>query len=462
MSGQVAMSPRSSAPAPVVTAVLERRVLDLALAITEDGVVVPNVPPWRRVREAREVLVRAAFNSPEYSPAAGETRSVADWLGVWARLRADFRAKSARGSEFNSSRLLLKATQRGPRRFGMGATGGSSTREAEMKERGFFVIPLFEEGGEFALRLEEWCLRLFEEYDPEPVHGRSKQSYLTLCVGQAEADRLDAVLLEEDGLEMRAAVLEAVRQHTGHPPEMCTSFHAMVGDPSAHVGEVHGDHWGAPALAVTVAVGSGGTVSTAVVQAEGKFRLAGEAADGRPQMSRASYEDVKQARWEVAREAGLAGRLPPARIWSGGGRPAFALKVRTGVISPLRWGEPDPPRLVRGRPKLPQGSGFCFDATAPHLFPGVCSRGEDVRITLYVGYGAPVRLGGAAESGSVGWGNAAADEPAGDVRTAFDAKGEYRLRSAFSLSRTAEHRAPAQRRKQAEAIASLVSLSGSR
>jgi hypothetical protein len=99
----------------------------------------------------------------------------------------------------------------------------------------------------------------------------------------------------------------------------------MVGDPSAHVGEVHGDHWGAPALAVTVAVGSGGTVSTAVVQAEGRFRRAGEASDGRPQMSRASYEDVKQARWEAAREAGLAGRLPPARIWSSKG--AFALKT---------------------------------------------------------------------------------------------------------------------------------------
>ena len=68
-----------------------------------------------------------------------------------------------------------------------------------MKERGYFVVPLFKEGGDFALKLEEWCLRLFDEYDPEPVHGRAKQSYLTLCVGQAEADRLDAVLLEEDG-----------------------------------------------------------------------------------------------------------------------------------------------------------------------------------------------------------------------------------------------------------------------
>ena len=123
----------------------------------------------------------------------------------------------------------------------------------------------------------------------------------------------------------------------------------------------------------------------------------------------------------------MAGRLPPARIWSSKG--AFALKVRTGVISPLRWGEPDPPRSVRGRPKLPQGSGFCFDATAPHLFPGVCSRGEEVRLTLYVEYGAPVQLGGAAASGSIGWGTAAAGEPAGDVRTAFDADGEYRLRS---------------------------------
>ena len=233
VGGLFVMSPRSSAPAPVVEARLERRVLDLALAITEDGVVVPNVTPWRRVSAEREVLVRAAFCSPEYSLAAGETRSVLDWIEVWARLRADFRAKSARGSEFNSSRRLVAATQRGARRFGMGASGPASTREAEMKERGYFVVPLFKEGGDFALKLEEWCLRLFDEYDPEPVHGRARQSYLTLCVGQAEADRLDAVLLEEDGLEMRAAVLEAVHAHTGHPPELCTSFHAMVGDPSA-------------------------------------------------------------------------------------------------------------------------------------------------------------------------------------------------------------------------------------
>ena len=67
-----------------------------------------------------------------------------------------------------------------------------------------------------------------------------------------------------------------------------------------------------------------------------------------------------------------------------------------------------------------------------------------------------MRLGGAAASGSVGWGNAAADEPVGDVRTAFDAKGEYRLRSVAALSRTAE------RRKEAEAVASLASLGGSR
>ena len=109
VGGLFVMSPRSSAPAPVVEARLERRVLDLALAITEDGVVVPNVTPWRRVSAEREVLVRAAFCSPEYSLAAGETRSVLDWIEVYARLRADFRAKSARGSEFNSSRRLVAA-----------------------------------------------------------------------------------------------------------------------------------------------------------------------------------------------------------------------------------------------------------------------------------------------------------------------------------------------------------------
>ena len=49
---------------------------------------------------------------------------------------------------------------------------------------------------------------------------------------------------------------------------------------------------------MTMAVGSGGTVSTAVVQADGKFALEGEARDGRPLLSRASYEAVKRARWE--------------------------------------------------------------------------------------------------------------------------------------------------------------------
>ena len=93
------------------------------------------------------------------------------------------------------------------------------------------------------------------------------------------------------------------------------------------------------------------------------------------------------------------------------------------------------PRTVGGRPKLPQGSALCFDATAPHLSPGVCREGEGPRYTIYLGY-ANGKRGGAARSGPVSWKNALPDEAPGDKRSVFDETGRYRLRSAASNART--------------------------
>ena len=97
-----------------------------------------------------------------------------------------------------------------------------------------------------------------------------------------------------------------------------------------------------------------------------------------------------------------------------------------------------------------------FDSTSPHLFPGVCSEREGQRLTLYLGFCTPVTRGGAAGAGPVGWRNADAEEPEGEVRTAFDSAGEYRMQSKASVSRARDgKRARASDVGAAEGLAQL-------
>ena len=124
-------------------------------------------------------------------------------------------------------------------------------------------------------------------------------------------------------------------------------------------------------------------------------------------------------------------------------------------MSPTRWDEPYRPRLNSGRPRLPQGDAMAFDSTSPHLFPGVAER-EAQRLTLYLGFSTPVVKGGTVGAGPVGWGNAEADEPEGEVRTAFDAAGVYRMQSKASASRTKDGKRA--RASEAGAAASLAQL----
>ena len=86
----------------------------------------------------------------------------------------------------------------------------------------------------------------------------------------------------------------------------------------------------------------------------------------------------------------------------------------------------------------------------------MCSEREPQRLTLYLGFYTPVTKGGAASAGPVGWRNADADEPEGEVRTAFDAAGEYRMRSKASASRTKDgKRARVSEAGAAESLAQL-------
>ena len=436
------------------TAWVERRKDDLAMVIECDGTRLTNVPPWRRVSVEREARIMEVFRGPEYTLGLGETRTSAEWLAKWHQLRKDFKDKVLRGSDDNSSRTMSSAVRRGARRF------GGPHMEPVMRTHGFYVWTLYQEGSDFAQELEAWCLGLFADYEPEPLQGMKKQSYLPVSRSQAEADEFDMVLMDEVGARLQDELLRRVELETGYGLDLLSSYHVIVGDPGAHIGCAHGDHWGPPALALTVSVGAGGAVSTAVVQVDDVFY--GDSDDEAPREGRApykwaSYEEVKRARWEAARAAGIAGLLPSASIYcpKGDGRFRLARNKEKMFVSPTRWDEPYRPRLNSGRPRLPQGDAMAFDSTSPHLFPGVAER-EAQRLTLYLGFSTPVMKGGTVGAGPVGWGNAEADEPEGEVRTAFDAAGEYRMQSKASASRTKDGKRA--RVSEAGAAASLAQL----
>ena len=143
--------------------------------------------------------------------------------------------------------------------------------EPVMRTHGFYVWTLYKEGSEFAKELEGWCLGLFEDYKPEPLQGLKKQSYLAVSRCQAEADAFDMVLMDEVGAKLQDELLARVELETGYGLDLLSSYHVIVGDAGAHIGCAHGVHWRPPALALTVSVGAGGAVSTAVVQVDDKF-----------------------------------------------------------------------------------------------------------------------------------------------------------------------------------------------
>ena len=428
---------RRSSPCPFgVTASLERRNRDLALAIRVDGSLLPGVPPWRRVSSAREALIREAFEGPDYMPAPGECRSAEQWVAVWARLRAEFRERSSRGSAFNSSRLLVAARQCGARRFGTRSDGGGG-REDEMKAHGCFVVPLFEPDGSFANRLEGWCLRQFELYAPALALGCCDPRRASLCLDFGGGSAIDLCGV---GLELRVELLDLLESQLGLSPSLVTQYRLLFGEKGAHVGDAHGDHSGGPSLAAIVVVGAGGAVSTAVVQVGHMFRSSGTSSEVLPSLGRVSYEHVKRLRWEEVRTAGLRGDRPRCGVWGPSGMQPLVVLGDAGAsknVSSLRWGEPDPTRRKGGRPLLPQGSAFCFDASSPHLFPGVCPSGEPPRLVLYVGYGGP-RAPAVQEA--IGWRCSAVGELSGRVLSAFDGQGAYLLQSSASLSRTTLYR----------------------
>ena len=82
---------------------------------------------------------------------------------------------------------------------------------------------------------------------------------------------------------------------------------------------------------------------------------------------------------------------------------------------------------------LPRGTALCFDATAPHLSPGVC-RDEGVRYTIYLGFSS-MRNGGAARSGPVSWRRSVAGDASEGGTTAFASDGSYLMRSGASVAR---------------------------
>ena len=399
----------------------------LRLSSTQGAIRQPDA--WRRVDPARFPGIQEEFGKAEYRPRAGEVWEAHHWERSWRKLRDLFKE---RGRTENPSRRMTAAVLRGNRRFG----GGE--KEVLVKQQGFYKVDLYPAGSAFADELEKWVEKQF----PKEGSGRrivnSAFRYHAFVDDPAEARALGGRCFDRQGKELSVELLRMVEEQTGFGPSLLTSYHPMVGHDGALVGKAHGDDSGDPSLAVMVSVGGGGAVSTAVVDVSDKYCPKAEKVAGMRTYEGASYEDIKQMRWEEARRSGLAGESHPrARVWSPDGSVSFLWTYRSlrKQVRQERHDEPFLPRTVGGRPKLPQGSALCFDATAPHLSPGVCREGEGPRYTIYLGYASGKR-GGAARSGPLSWENALAGEEPGDKRSAFDEKGRYRLRSAASNART--------------------------
>ena len=386
---------------------------------------------WRRVDERRVPLIMEYFRRPEYHPKRGQVWGVNEWEAAWRSLRDRVKMDCAKD---NPSRKMEAAFMRGVCRFG----GGD--RELSIKVDGFYSVQLFDEGSDFAVRLEAWVQGLFKGYECPTVAGTDFE-YLACARSEEEAEALGGMLLEGEGLQLADELLSFVEGATGFGRGLLTSFHPMKGVPKAHVGPAHGDDWGSPVMAMMVSVGSSGAVPTAVVDVGQRF-CSREVAkrDGRRLYDAASYEDVKQARWEEALRSGEAGESHPrARLWAPDGVAPQYLGTYRSMGKPVcasRQDEPYPPRKTasrEGRYVLPQGTALCFDATAPHLSPGVC-RDEGVRYTIYLGFSS-LRNGGAARSGPVSWRRSVAGDASEGGTTAFACDGSYLMRSGASVAR---------------------------